>query len=296
MKFAFFPGCLIPVKYPFMETAIRKTLPPLGIDIVDLPGFTCCPDPIHYKATDNFGWLLIAARNLCVAEQAGLNIFTICSGCTETLSEAAFLLNEDQDLRNRVNQRLAKAGKEYQGTVRVSHIVTVLRDDVGMERIAETIRKPLKGLMVAIHYGCHLLKPQRFMNVDDPDDPRVMDKLIRAIGGTTCRHSEWYLCCGKACHSDSLREDMTRCVLNSVRKMEADCMGMICPSCFSSFDLGQVLIARKYKDSAEDQQMVPPVYYFQLLGLAQGLSPQEVGLDRHKIRPTAMLEKLEIAA
>lgn len=292
MRLAFFPGCLIPVKYPYMEAAIRKTLPPLGIEIVDVEGFTCCPDPIHYKAADNYGWLTLAARNLCVAEEAGLNIFTICSGCTETLSEASYMLNEDDELREKVNKRLARIGKEYKGTVKVRHLVTILRDDIGIEKIKATVKRPLNNVMVAIHYGCHLLKPSSFMNVDDPDDPHVMDKLIGAIGGDTCRHKEWYLCCGRACNDNELREEMTRSVLNSVREMEADCMGMICPTCFSSFDLGQIIIARKNKESEIDQQMISPVYYFQLLGLAQGLAPEEVGLNRHKIKLNTVLEKI----
>lgn len=292
MKFAFFPGCLIPVKYPYMEAAIRKTLPPLGIEIVEVEGFTCCPDPIHYKSADNLGWLTVAARNLCIAEEADLDIFTICSGCTETLSEANYMLKESEDLRSKVNKRLARIGKKYEGKVKVRHLVTVLRDDIGMEKIAATVTHPLKNVMVAIHYGCHLLKPSHFMNVDDPDDPHVMDMLIRAIGGETCRHKEWYLCCGRACQDQELREDMTRTVLDSVKKMEADCMGMICPTCFSSFDLGQIMLARKYKDSPRDQQMISPVYYFQLLGLAQGLSPEEVGLNRHKLKLDSVLQKI----
>ncbi|MFC2084058.1 CoB--CoM heterodisulfide reductase iron-sulfur subunit B family protein [Bacteroidota bacterium] len=291
MKYAFFPGCLIPLKYPYMEAAIRKTLPPLGIEIVDLDGFTCCPDPIHFKAGDNLGWLTLAARNLCIAEEAGLEIFTICSGCTETLSEAQYMLNEDEELKAKINCRLSRIGKEYKGTTKVRHLVTILRDDIGVDKISSTVKTPLKNVMVAVHYGCHLLKPSDFMNVDDPDDPLVMDKLIRAIGGDTCKHKEWYLCCGRACNSDSLREDMTRCVLDSIKEMQADCMGMICPTCFSSFDLGQIMLARKSKDSNPDN-MIPPVYYFQLLGLAQGFSPEEVGLNRHKIKLNSVLEKI----
>ncbi len=291
MKYAFFPGCLIPVKYPFMEVAIRKTLPPLGIEIVDLPNFTCCPDPIYFKATDNLEWLTIATRNLCVAEEAGLDIFTICSGCTGTLSEAVFMLNEDPDLKKEVNKRLKKIGKEYKGKVKVRHIVTLLRDEIGVEKIKESVKKPLDHITVALHYGCHLLKPSSFMNVDDPDDPHVMDILIKAIGAKTIRHKEWYLCCGKACQSPDLQEDMTSCVLDSVRETGADCMGMICPSCFSSFDLGQIVLARKQKGSKKSQDMIPPMYYFQLLGLAQGLSPEELGLNKHKIKPKFLTEE-----
>lgn len=293
MKLAFFPGCMIPVKYPQMEAAIRKTLPNLGIEIVDLDGFSCCPDPIHFKAKDTFQWLVLAARNLSIAEKAGLDIFTICSGCTGTLCEANRMLQNDAGLREKVNVELKKVNRRYDGGIKVRHIVNVMRDTVGIEKVAESVTRPLKDVMVAIHYGCHLLKPRQFMDVDDPDNPKIMDRLIRAIGADTCRHQEWYLCCGKACDSDDLKEQMTDTVLKSIREMDADCMGMICPSCFSSFDLGQLMLRRREKaeSGGEAGREVPPVYYFQLLGLAQGFSPEEMGFANHKIKPTALLEK-----
>ena len=86
-RFAFFPGCLIPTRHPAMEFAIRETLPKLGIEIVDLEGASCCPDPIYFKSSDKLDWLSIAARNLCLAEDLGLDIFTNCSGCTATRCE-----------------------------------------------------------------------------------------------------------------------------------------------------------------------------------------------------------------
>ena len=91
-RFAFFPGCLIPVRYPAMEYAIRYTLSRLGIEIVDLEGASCCPDPIYFKSKDKIAWLTVAARNLTLAEDLGVDIFTNCSGCTATLSETYHLL------------------------------------------------------------------------------------------------------------------------------------------------------------------------------------------------------------
>ena len=101
-RFAFFPGCLIPARHPGMEAAIRTTLTNLGIEIVDLEGASCCPDPIYFKSKDKVSWLSVAARNLCLAEDLGLDIFTNCSGCTATLSETYHLL-QDEELRERVN-------------------------------------------------------------------------------------------------------------------------------------------------------------------------------------------------
>ena len=98
-RYAFFPGCLIPARHPAMEFAIRSSLPKLGIEIVDLEGASCCPDPIYFKSKDKLDWLAVAARNLTLAEDLGLDIFTNCSGCTATLSETYHLL-QDEELRD----------------------------------------------------------------------------------------------------------------------------------------------------------------------------------------------------
>ncbi|MBD3236785.1 MAG: CoB--CoM heterodisulfide reductase subunit B, partial [Candidatus Eisenbacteria bacterium] len=182
----------------------------------------------------------------------------------------------------------ARIDREYRGTVRVRHIVTLLREQIGIDRIRASVTRALEGVVVALHYGCHLLKPSAIMNVDDPDDPQILDELVRATGAAVVRHSERFLCCGKACVDETLPEEMTHAVLRSIAAERADCMGLICPSCFSQFDTGQLLIARKTGERLD----VAPVYYFQLLGLAQGLTPDEVGLTRHKIKPRSLFEKI----
>jgi heterodisulfide reductase subunit B len=282
---------MIPIKYPQMEAAFKRTMPGLGVELVDLEGFTCCPDPIFYKAKDVLGWLTIAARNLCIAEEAGTNIVTLCSGCTATLKEAVFLLAEDEDLRKRVNRRLAKIGKEYKGTTKVEHAVVVIRDELGIEKVEESVVRPLDGIKVAIHYGCHLLKPSQIMHVDDADYPSILENLIRATGATPISHDQELLCCGKGCIDDDMPIDMVYDIFSSIRESGADCMGLICPTCFSSFDLGQIVVGRK-KNTKFD---IPVIYYFQLLGLAQGLTAEDVGLSLHKVKADRIIERIGAA-
>jgi heterodisulfide reductase subunit B len=282
---------MIPIKYPQMEAAFKRTMPGLGVELVDLEGFTCCPDPIFYKAKDVLGWLTIAARNLCIAEEAGTDIVTLCSGCTATLKEAVFLLAEDEDLRKKVNRRLARVGKEYKGTTKVEHAVVVIRDELGIERVEESVVRPLDGIKVAIHYGCHLLKPSQIMHVDDADYPSILENLIRATGATPISHDQELLCCGKGCIDDDMPIDMVYDIFSSIRESGADCMGLICPTCFSSFDLGQIVVGRK-KGTKFD---IPVIYYFQLLGLAQGLSAEDVGLGLHKVKADRVLERVGAA-
>jgi heterodisulfide reductase subunit B len=282
-RFAFFPGCLIPARHPAMEFAIRQTLPKLGIEIVDLEGASCCPDPIYFKSKDKISWLAVAARNLTLAEDQNLDIFTNCSGCTATLSETYHLL-QDEKLRDRINERLAKIGKEYKGTSKVRHIVTLMRDEVGYDAVRESVTRPLEGLKAAIHYGCHLLKPSRIMGVDDPNNPTVMEHLVEALGATPVRHRNWYLCCGKACQSEDIPSNMMRDVLGTVQEEEADILCMICPTCFGQFDHGQAMISKKF----EEDYHTPPIYWFQLLAFCQGIDYDKLGLERQRFKPTTL--------
>lgn len=288
MKIIPFWGCMMPLKYPQMELAIRRTLPNLGVELVDVDGFTCCPDPIYFKARDKMKWLTIAARNLAVAEETGLDIVTMCSGCISTLKEAQYLLAEDQALKDEVNKRLKRINKEYKGKVKVSHAVVVIRDDLGLDVVKKSVKRSLEGITVAIHYGCHILKPSQIMHVDDADYPSILDDFVVAMGATPLEHHEKLLCCGKGCMDDELPLDMTEAIFSSIEKSGADCMGLVCPTCFSSFDLGQIMISRKRGKNYN----IPVIYLFQLLGLAQGLGPEEVGLHTHRVKADKVLEKI----
>ncbi len=282
-RFAFFPGCLIPARHPGMEFAIRESLTRLGIEIADMEGSSCCPDPIYFKSKDKVAWLAVAARNLCLAEDLGIDIFTNCSGCTATLSECCHLLG-DENLRSAVNKRLARIGREYLGTGRVRHVVTLLRDVVGYEAVRQSVVRPLTGLRVAIHYGCHLLKPSRVMQVDDPNNPTVLENLVAALGATPVRHRNWYLCCGKACQSDEIPGHMMHDLLGAVSDEQADLLCLICPTCFGQFDHGQVRVAKEFGADFH----TPAVYFFQLLAFAQGAAYERLGFERQRLKPECL--------
>jgi heterodisulfide reductase subunit B len=275
---------MMTTKYPWFEAAVRRCFDKLSLELVDVEGFSCCPDPIYFQAHDKMEWYTVAARNISLAEERGHDLITTCSGCTATLSEVNLALKEDGDLKEQINSRLKRIGREYKGTINVRHAVTVLRDDYGLDKIAGTVTRPLNGLKVAVHYGCHLLKPSRIMRVDDPDRPTILDNLIRATGAEPVRHEKTLLCCGRACMNDSISDHMVMDILENIIEKDADCMGLICPTCFDEFDTGQILLGRKYKKTFD----IPIIYAFQLLALAQGLTPEEIGLHLHKVK----IEKL----
>jgi len=174
----------------------------------------------------------------------------------------------------------------------VRHIATLVRDEVGYEKVRESVERPLEGLRVAIHYGCHLLKPSRVMQVDNPDDPQVLERLIEALGATPVRHRNWYLCCGKACDGEEIPNQMMHDLLTTVHQEKADVLGMICPTCFGQFDHGQMKIAKLFDEDFH----TPPIYYFQLLAFAQGVPYEKLGFERQRFKPTALQRYEEVAA
>ena len=286
-----FWGCMIPLKYPQMESAVRFSMEKLKVDLVDDARFSCCPDPIYFKAGDKMKWLTLAARNISIAEEKGLDLITMCSGCTATLSEVNHHLKEDESLKKEINKNLKEIKREFKGTINVRHLVTVLRDDIGIEKIRNTVVQPLEDIKVAIHYGCHLLKPSEIMKVEDPLTPSILSELIKATGATPIDHKEYLMCCGKACKDVDLTLNMSDAVFESVENSGADCLGLICPTCFDSFDIGQLRINRQFKKNRQ----IPVIYYFQLLAIAQGASIEKVGIPYHKIMPKTFVEKLQPA-
>jgi len=280
---------MIPLKYPQMESAVRYTMKKLNVRLIDDNRLSCCPDPIYFKAGDKMKWLTLAARNISIAEEKGLDLITMCSGCTATLCEVNHHLKEDESLKNEVNRNLKKIGREYKGTIEVRHLVTVLRDDIGLQKIKESVKVPMQEIKVAIHYGCHLLKPSAIMKVEDPLTPVILAELIEATGAVPVNHKEYLMCCGKACKEVDLSLNMTHTVFQSIEESGADCLGLICPTCFDSFDIGQLRVSRHFQKEIQ----IPVIYYFQLLALAQGATIEQVGIPYHKIMPRSFVQKLK---
>ena len=282
-RLAFFRGCLIPIKLPHLEACARRVFASLDIELVDLD-FTCCP-PTAVRDADEFKWLIIAAHNLALAEQAGLDILTICNGCAQTLIEANHILTTNPDTLSKVNARLERVGLKYEGNVKVKHFLMVLH---GMEeKIKSSIKRPLKGLKVAAHPGCHLLRPSEIIQFDDAERPVKLDQMIRWLGASPVDYDLKALCCGQS----FLPIDRRACYRVMADKLEqvksADCLTTGCPMCYQQFDFNQRVVGLGFSIPV----YVPILFYYQLLGLAQGLSLEDVGWGFHKVK-SERLEKI----
>jgi heterodisulfide reductase subunit B len=297
MKYALFLGCAIPIKYPGFEAATRLVCEKLGIELVDLP-FTCCPPSTSMKLVHYESWLALAARNLCLAEEAGLDIITLCSGCVNTLKESNHILRHSDAKRRKVNKILEDHKHKFEGSIEVTHILDVLYQDVVVERL---IREKTRDIPIQIgcHYGCHYFRPPKVMYPGDLSDaesyvPVKMDHLLSIVGVEPKEFSRKFLCCGSPLGANMDQEAgyaIMREKLNHIRERDIQAMSVICPSCFEQFDMGQIVLSRKSKD----KDKIPTFYLTQLIGLSLGLTPKDVGLDVHRIKTKKLLESVGIS-
>ncbi len=289
-QYTLFLGCTVPVRTLNYEVSARKVAERLGIHLHDIPEFCCCGYPI--KSINRYAYLLMAARNLALAEQKGLPLCTLCSACCGSLSEAKHEIQKDQNLRKRINQDLSESlGIKYEGEVRITHFTRILQEEIGKKKISENVRVDLSSIRIAPHYGCHYIKPSTlYGKVEDPENPKSLDELIQATGAEPIPYEDKLQCCGGGIlaidEQTALR--MSQKKLEHIQAKKGDAMVLICPFCSVMYEGNQ----RKIEKVFQKEFKLPVLFYPQLLGLALGIDPDELGMKLNRIRPTELLRKL----
>jgi heterodisulfide reductase subunit B len=279
MKFALFLGCNIPARVMQYESASRAILGKLNVEVVDLKEFNCCGYPLRNINFNAF--VLLAARNLALAEQDGLDILTLCQCCFGSLKKANHLLKDDALLRKKVNSRLEKEGLRYKGGIEVKHLLQVLYHDVGIAALQKEIKQTYEGLHIATHYGCHILRPSQVVQFDDPVSPTLFDQLIEITGAHSIYWPRRLECCGAPlCGiNDELSMDLSKKKLADGRQLGAEYVCVACPYCHLQFDTVQ---ERMRAEKRMDDRL-PSILYPQLLGLCMGIKGRTLGLEMNRI-------------
>ena len=291
MEIAYFLGCIMPNRYPGIEKATRILFEALDIELKDMNGASCCPAPGVFGSFDEETWATIAARNLTLAEDMGADIMTECNGCFGSLFEANHMLKEDEDKRAKINENLSEIGREFKGTTNVKHLAQILRDDVGFEKISSLIEKPL-DLNVAVHYGCHFLKPTDEIGIEEQaENPTILDELVELTGAKSIEYKDKMMCCGAGGGVRSRDLDVTASYtkekLDNMSKAGVDAIIDVCPFCHMQFDQGQTEVNERYGTDFS----IPVFHLAQLYGLAMGLSAEELTFDAQRIDATPALAK-----
>jgi heterodisulfide reductase subunit B len=287
LKYLMFLGCAIPYRVAAFEISARKVLGKLGVELVEMPEFNCCGLPLDPVSHETM--LILAARNLALAEQKGLDIITLCPGCAGTLKKVNKMLNEDKALRDEINCHLKEAGLEFKGSVDAKHFMQVLIEDVGLEKIKNSVIKPLTLLKVAEHNGCHILRPKKFIGFDDPEDPKSLKTLIEMTGATCLDYMDETECCGAPSVgvNDKIALQLAREKLNHIKDVNAQAMITICPFCHIMYDTNELRIEKMFNE----KYGIPVLHYPQLLGLAMGLKPEELGFSELRVDTSKFMKQ-----
>ncbi|MCK5561896.1 MAG: CoB--CoM heterodisulfide reductase iron-sulfur subunit B family protein [Thermoplasmata archaeon] len=289
MEYAYFPGCTVSARSLNYDLSTRKIAETFGIELVDIEGLSCCGYPISSVHRDTA--FVMAAKNICKAEEKGLDILTICSACTSVLTKVNKVLKNNDTERERINKVLESLGYEFKGKSKVKHFVRFLFEDVGPGNIENKIVNNLEGLRFAPVYGCHYLKPSDIYDeFDDPEDPKTLDQLIELTGGQAIGYESKFLCCGGALLGidETTSMTMTKEILDDVKFSKADAIVLLCPFCSIMLD--------EYQDTIGDgfhvEYNLPTLYYTQLLGLAMGYKYKELGLNQNVVKTKKLIEKI----
>lgn len=268
MKFALFVGCNIPARVQQYERSARAVSAELGIEIYDNREFKCCGNPI--RNTDRRTFILMAARNLALAEQQGLNMMVLCKCCFGALKKAAHLMVQNPLILKEVNAVLSRENLSYSGKFEVKHFLSALYHDIGIKALKKKITDPFEEIKIATHYGCHALRPSAVTRFDNPVAPVIFDELVKVTGAKSI---DWPLkleCCGAPLLGvkDDLSIEITRKKMDDGIRAGADYLCVACPFCKMQFDhVYQMMSSRP-----DSKHPLASIVYPRLLEHAMGIS------------------------
>lgn len=259
MKFSYYPGCTLKTKAKDLDAYARKSAGALGFTLEELPEWQCC-GAVYPMASDDIAPKLSAVRALMSAHERGEELVTLCSACHNVLKQTNYMMQTDAASAAKVNAYL-KPEVPYAGEATVLHFLEVLRDRVGFEELAKKVVKPLTGRKIAAYYGCLLLRPGKVMAMDDPENPRILEDFIRAIGAEPVIYGLRNECCGGyvTLEDRPLAAKKSTAVLDSAAAKGADTVVTACPLCLYNLK----------KNGAHEE--LPVVYFTELLAEALGV-------------------------
>jgi len=278
MKYSYFPGCSLKGLGRSYEESLLPVMKHLGVELVELDDWNCC-GATAYMSVDEGKAAVLAARNLAIAEKAGPeDLMTPCSACYLVLNKTQHNIADYPDINETVRRALGSAKLAYNGTVKVRHPLDMLINDVGLDVIKEKVVRPLKGLKVAPYYGCQVVRP--YATFDDAWNPTTMDRLLTTLGAEVVPYPLKTKCCGGSLTGTvpeaGLR--LTYILLKEAVRRGADVIATVCPLCQFNLDAYHDQINRRWGPAR-----VATVYFSQLMGLAFGLAPEQLGLNRNFI-------------
>lgn len=258
MVFSYYPGCTLKTKGKALDQSARACAQALGFTLAELPEWQCC-GAVYPQATDEIATRLSSVRALMSAKEQGSELVTLCSACHHVIKRVNGDMQKNEDIRNKVNRYL-KTEVPYEGETTVLHYLEVLRDRIGFDKIAEAVKNPLTGKKIGAYYGCMLLRPGKEMQMDDPENPTILEEFIRAIGAEPVYYAQRNECCGgyQTLENKPQAEKRATAVVDNAVTAGAEMLITACPLCL-------------YNLTQNAENPLPVLYFTELLSQALGL-------------------------
>jgi heterodisulfide reductase subunit B len=287
MRIGYFPGCSLRSTAKNYESSTQAVLKTLDVQLDEIPDWNCCGStPAHQ--TDHLLALALSARNLALAEKAGMkDIMAPCAACFSHLRTAEVECAKDSNTHQEVEKAIEM---KFNNQVHVLNILDLLVNRIGIKNIAKKVKKPLKGLKIAPYYGCVLTRPAKIAQFDDPINPQSMDRLLEALGAEVVSWGAKTDCCGAA-HVLTRQEvvlELTGRIVYQAKEAHADAIATACPMCMSNLDLRQTAVEK----ATGRETKVPVMYITELLGMALGIPNSELGIRKHVVSTSAVTAKI----
>jgi heterodisulfide reductase subunit B len=289
LSYAYYPGCSLHASAGEYDLSTRELFALLGIGLTEVPDWFCCgATPAHN--VDELLSLSLCAKNLELAEQVGGDVAVACAACFSRLKFTQHTLGQNDTKRKQVEKAIDAPARI---DTSVKHLLEILARDLGLERLASAVKKPLSGLKVACYYGCLLTRPPDVPNLDCVEAPTIMERVIEAAGAETVAWSHRMECCGAnfTLSRPGVVIQLSNSILDSAKAAGADCIMVACPLCHGNLDIRQKEIEGVYRT----EYGLPVFYITQLVGLATGLSPKRLGLDALIVNPMPLLKAKQLA-
>ncbi len=267
-------GCTTPVRLPAYEAATIAVLGKLGVKVVEMDDANCC-GARYVESVNRMASAALSGRILALAEKENQDILALCGACSGSLKINKHFLDTDEKARKEVNELLSEEGLKYTGKTRVRHLLQVLNEDIGFEAIEKAIKKPYKGLKLAAHYGCHVTRPYEIVQVDDPENPTIIDRIIEIAGAEAVDYVGKTRCCGGPLLA--MDEGLaTRIGQDKIRDATAaGAQGMVTACVFCDIQLTQV----QFGEDTDSSKMIPVIPIVQFLGPALGIKEDVLGIE-----------------
>lgn len=285
MKYAYFPGCSLSSTGIEYDMSTKETAKALDIDLWEIPEWNCCGASSGHL-TNHLLALALPARNLAIAEEAGLDVAIPCAACYARCKATEVAVNDSEEMKKTIQEVIER---KYEGNSKARSLLDVMANDIEQDKINEKIAMKLEGLKAACYYGCLLVRPLE-LGFDDPEDPQSMDRLLQGVGIETVEWSHKTECCG-ASHPTTKAEvglKMLERIFAAAKESGANCIVTACPMCLNNLDMRQGQVEKTFK-----QKYDLPIFYFtELLGLSFGIEPKKLGLDKHFVDAMPLVNKV----